>query len=297
MNTTPGTGATRFQVRSLHPAIGAEFRGVDFNGPIDEEAAAAMHAAWMEHLVLVFPDQPVTDARHVEVTRSFGEPEVFHQDILKSTTVREIFRVSNTDEAGTIMPREHPTMQQLSSARTWHTDSSYRPVPAMGSLLHGIEVSRTGGQTCFSNMYAVWEALPEAWKDRIRGRRARHDFEMLSRITGARKPTEAERAAMPPVWQPMERRHPVTGRTSLYISPIYNDRIEGMEDEEAIEFIGELAEFASQERFVYCHRWETDDIVMWDNRCTMHRVTPHDPGERRVMHRTTIVGDGPVLAA
>jgi taurine dioxygenase len=95
----------------------------------------------------------------------------------------------------------------------------------------------------------------------------------------------------------MVRTHPTTGRKSLYISPIYNDHIEGMEEADATAFIEELAEFAGQDRFVYRHKWETDDILMWDNRCTMHIVTPHDPMERRVMHRTTIVGDGPVMAA
>ena len=95
----------------------------------------------------------------------------------------------------------------------------------------------------------------------------------------------------------MVRVHPVTGRKSLYISPIYNDQIEGMEDDEAVDMIMELAEFAGQDRFVYSHEWETDDILLWDNRCTMHIVTPHDPTERRVMHRTTIVGDGLVVAA
>ena len=284
-------------IRKLHPAIGAEIRGVDFNRALPAATVAANKQAWAEHLVLVFPGQHVTDEQHVEVTRSFGEPEIFHQDIIKSKAVREIFRVANTDEAGNIMPPSHPTMRQLSGAREWHTDSSYRERPAIGSLLHGIEVSRTGGITCFTNMYAVYDALPADLKAKVAGRRARHDFGMLSRALGARAPTEAERKAMPAIWQPMLRRHPVTGRTSLYISPIYNDAIEGMTDGEARDLVATLADFAGQERFVYEHRWETDDIVMWDNRCTMHYVTPHDPAERRVMHRTTIAGDAPVEAA
>ena len=251
----------------------------------------------MDHLVLVFPGQAITDEQHVAVTRYFGEPEVFHQNMIKSRFVKEIFRVANTDEDGNLMPQSHPVQQQLSSAKKWHTDSSYRGKPAMGSLLHGVEVSRTGGMTCFTNMYAVYDALPADWKARVEGRRARHDFAMLSRISGARKPTAEEQAAMPPIWQPMVRRHPVTGRKSLYISPIYNDQIEGMDDEDAAAFIEELATFAGDERFVYRHSWQTDDILMWDNRCTMHIVTPHDPMERRVMHRTTIAGEGPVIAA
>ena len=160
--------AAGLRIRKLHPSLGAEVRGVDFNRPLAPETVGAIHAAWMEHLVLVFPDQPISDEQHVMVTRYFGEPEVFHQDIIKSKRVREIFRVANTDEDGKLMAPSHPTMKQLSGARQWHTDSSYRERPSIGSLLHGIEVSRTGGITCFTNMYAVWEALPARLKTKIR---------------------------------------------------------------------------------------------------------------------------------
>ena len=284
-------------VEKMHPLIGAKVRGVDFRRPMSAHLMAELNRIWMENLVLIFPNQPVTDEEHVEATRAFGEPEVFHQNIIKSRKVPEIFRVSNVDDDGNLMMPEHPTMQQLGSARKWHTDSSYRQNPAMGSLLHGIEISKTGGVTCFINMYEVYEELPNHLKQKVEGRRACHDFDKLSRIASARKATDDERAAMPPVWQPMVRRHPITGRKSLFISPIYNDEVEGMETTEASELIEELTEFAEQDRFVYRHHWTKDDIVLWDNRCTMHLVTPHDPMERRVMHRTTIVGDGPVIAA
>lgn len=285
------------EVTKLHPAIGAKVEGVDFSEPLAPETAAAVHAAWMENLVLVFPKQAISDAQHVALTLNFGEPEVHHQDIIRSRFLPEIFRVSNVDEDGNLMTPDHPTMQQIGSARRWHTDSSFRPVPSMGALLHGVEVSRTGGVTCFTNMYEVLAAMPDDLRAKIEGKQARHDFSMLSRIADARKPTAEEHAAMPPVWHPMIRKHPITGRPSLFISPIYNDAVEGLDDEEALDLIAELAEFAGEDRFVYRHEWETDDIVMWDNRCTMHHVTPHDPTERRVMHRTTIAGDGPVLAA
>jgi alpha-ketoglutarate-dependent taurine dioxygenase len=284
-------------IRKLHPAIGAEVSNVDFSKPLSPDVAAEIHAAWMAHHVLVFPGQAITDEQHVAVTRHFGEPEIFHMDIIKSKFLKEIFRVSNTDEDGNLVPPSNPIQQQLSSAKKWHTDSSYRPSPAMGSILHGVEVSRTGGLTCFTNMHAVYEALPPKWKAKVEGRKALHDFDKLSRISGAPKQTAEERARVPAIWQPMVRSHPVSSRKSLYISPIYNDDIEGMEEAEATAFIQELAEFAGQDRFVYRHQWETDDVLMWDNRCTMHIVTPHDPMERRVMHRTTIVGEGPVAAA
>ena len=166
----------------------------------------------------------------------------------------------------------------------------------MGSILHGIEVTKVGGETCFSNMYMVYDALNPATKRRITGCRARHDFGHLTKLAPVKPLTESERQAMPPVWQPMVRKHPWTGRPSLFISPIYNDAIEGMNDDEAAELLTELTEFAGREEFVYRHRWTQGDVVMWDNRCTMHRVTPYDLNLRRVMHRNTVVGDGPVTA-
>lgn len=286
-------------VRPRHPALGAEILGVDLRRPLDGEIRRAVHEAWMKYLVVVFPDQEITDAEHVAFTRHFGEPEIFHQTSLhlRSDRVKEIFLVSNVDENGNLLTPGEPSQKQLSSSRQWHTDSSYRPMPSMGSLLHGIEISRTGGITQFINMYMVYDDLPDVLRRQVEGRKARHDFAMLSRLVGSPPPSDAERAAMPPVWHPMVRRHPVTGRKSLFISSIYNDAIEGMEDVAARRLIEELSDFAAQPRYMYRHVWAPHDVLMWDNRCTVHAVTPHDPGERRVMHRTTIVGRESVLAA
>jgi alpha-ketoglutarate-dependent taurine dioxygenase len=288
---------SRLQVRRLGTTLGAEVRGIDMKEPLDAETRNELLDIWTQHLVLVFPGQKVSDTEHVEFTRFLGEPEIFHQKIIKSASVREIFRVSNVDESGTLMPPDNPTVQQLSLAQYWHTDSSYRHVPCKGALLHGIEVSKTGGETEFTNMYDVYAALPPALKAKVDGRRARHNFEHMQTLRPLKPLTEEERAAMPPMWQPMVRVHPVSGRKSLYISPIYNDEVEGMTPQEGQKLVAELAEFAGQKQFVYRHYWTTDDVVMWDNRCTMHQVTAFDPTERRVMHRTTIVGDAPVVAA
>jgi taurine dioxygenase len=194
------------------------------------------------------------------------------------------------------MPSD-PGQKQLNSSRQWHTDSSYKALPSIGSLLHGIEISRTGGITQFINMYMVYDELPEALRRQVEGRKARHDFAMLSRLTGAPAPSGAERAAVPPVWHPMVRRHPESGRKSLFISSIYNDAVEGMGEEESRRLIEDLSAFAAQPKYMYRHVWEPHDLLMWDNRCTVHAVTPYDPHERRVMHRTTIVGNEPVIAA
>ena len=285
-------------VTPRHPALGAEIRGIDMRRPMDPETFKAVHDAWMKHLVVVFPDQPVTDQEHVAFTRHFGEPEIFHQTSLhlRSDRVREIFLVSNVDENDRLMTPAEPSQKQLSSSRQWHTDSSYRTTPSVGSLLHGIEISRTGGITQFINMYMVYDELPDGLRREVEGRKARHDFGMLHKLVGNPPPTKEEAAAMPPAWHPLVRRHPVTGRKSLYISSIYNDAIEGMEDDAARRLIEELTEFAAQPKYMYRHVWEPHDVLMWDNRCTVHAVTPHDPAERRVMHRTTIVGSEPVVA-
>ena len=284
-------------VSKLHPEIGAAVRGIDMAAPLDAATFDAVHKAWMDHLVLVFPDQRISDEQHVAFTRHFGEPEIFHQSIIKSRRVKEIFRVSNVDDDDNLMPPDHPVVQQVSLAQLWHTDSSYLRLPCVGALLHGVETSRTGGRTQFTNMYRVWEELPEALKRQVRGRQALHDFGNLHNLRALKPMTDEEKAKVPAVWHPMVRTHPVTARTSLYISPIYNTEIEGMNGGSARQLIEDLTDFASQPRFVYGHDWSPHDVVMWDNRCTMHAVTPHDPTERRVMHRTTIVGTEPVLAA
>ncbi len=295
--TLASPATQRLTVRRLGAALGAEVRGIDMRAPLDDTTRAELLAAWMEHLVLVFPGQQISDTEHVNFTRYLGEPEIFHQSIIKSKFVREIFRVSNVDEEGVLMSPDSPTSRQLSLAQFWHTDSSYLPTPCVGALLHGVEVSRSGGETQFTNLYAVYANLPAALKARIEGRRARHNFEHMHTLQTLKPMTDAERAKVPPVWHPMVRVHPVTGRKSVYISPIYNDEVEGLSRAQSLELIAELATFAGSERFVYSHRWETDDVVMWDNRCTLHQVTAFDPAERRVMHRTTIVGTQPVLAA
>ena len=253
-------------VTPRHPALGAEVRGIDMRKPMDPTTVRAVRDAWTRHLVLIFPDQPITDQEHVAFTRQFGEPEIFHQTSLhlRSDDVKEIFLVSNVDAQNRIVMPSDPGQKQLNSSRQWHTDSSYKTLPSIGSLLHGIEISRTGGITQFINMYMVYDELPEPLRRQVEGRKARHDFAMLSRLTGAPAPSGAERAAVPPVWHPMVRRHPESGRKSLFISAIYNDMIEGMGEDESRRLIEDLSAFAAQPKYMYRHVWEPHDVLMWD---------------------------------
>ena len=286
----------RWSVVPAGAALGARIEGIDLREPLTDVDRDALLAHWMESQVLVFPGQKLSDQQLVAFTRRFGDPEIFHQDIIKSQRIPEIFRVANVDEDDNLLPPDDLTVQQLSNARMWHTDSSYREVPSTGTLLYGREVTREGGITQFSNMYAVLDALPDRLRAKVEGRKARHNFGHLRTLKNLPPLSAKDAAAMPPVWQPMIRRHPVTGRNALYLSYIYNDQIEGMDPEQAKDLLQELIEFTGEQRFVYGHRWTAGDLLMWDNRCTVHQVTPYDYSERRILHRTTIVGDEPVVA-
>ena len=201
--------------RPLTPCIGAEVQGLDMRVPLDATTARQLRAAWVEHKVLVLHNQPISDDEHAAFSRHFGELEEHHQTIIKDLANPAIFKVSNVDDDGNIRPPTDLTMKQLLATKIWHTDSSFRENPAMGSILHGVEVVDEGGQTCFTNMEAVYDALPAPLKAKVEGRRCLHDFAYLSVISGGRKPTAEEMAAMPPIWQPMVRWHPVSGRRSL----------------------------------------------------------------------------------
>jgi alpha-ketoglutarate-dependent taurine dioxygenase len=278
-----------------HPLIGAEIRGVDL-GRVDDNAFRRIYNAWLEHLLLVFPEQKVTDEEQIAFARRFGELEIHPSREHRSSRHPEIYRVSNVDEHGNIMPQESKGWRYMNLTWLWHTDSSFREVPSMGSILHGIEVPPEGGDTLFANMYATYEALSNDVKERIRGLRVLHSHDQVLSHDKKLKNANQNYTELPPVQHPLVRRHPVTGHLSLFLSPHTMERIEGLSDE-GRKLLDELTAFATQDRFVYRHQWQKDDVIFWDNRCTMHAVMPYDAANfRRVMHRTTIVGDGPVIS-
>ena len=146
---------SKLTIRRLHPALGAEVRGLDLGRPLDAASFEALRAAWAEHLVLVFPGQAIDDAAQIAFSRRFGELEVHHQTIIRSARAPEIFRVANVDEEGQLMAPEHPSVAQIKLAQRWHTDSSFRAIPSTGAILHGLEVVASGGETCFSREVAI----------------------------------------------------------------------------------------------------------------------------------------------
>ena len=289
--------AGELRLTKRHPLIGAELRGIDLSRPLSEATFAAVHRAWLEHLLLIFPGQSITDAQQIQFARRFGELEIHPSKQHRSSSHPEVYRVSNVDEAGNILPAESEAWRYLNITWLWHSDSSFRAVPSMGSVLHGIEVPAEGGDTLFCNLYAVYEALPDETKRRIRDLRVVHSHDTVlthgKGLEGGGKYDELQAVS-----HPLVRRHPVTGRSSLFISPHTMAGVEGLPEAEGRALLDEFIAFATQDRFVYRHKWRKDDVIMWDNRCTMHAVMPYENTQvRRVMHRTTIVGDGPVLAA
>lgn len=298
--TIAGLEARPISATARHALIGAEVRGLDLSRPLEPSTRARIHDLWMKHLVLVFPGQAVTDEQHIAFGRNFGELEVHVSVAHRSSRNAEIYRVSNVDEAGNIIPAKETAWQYINLSWLWHTDSSFRQVPSKGSILHGLEVTNAGGNTLFANMYAAYDDLDGAMKKRIEGRWVIHDHDHILSLSPelSKKHDKGRYDALPPVRHPLVQIHPVTRRRCLLLSPHTMVEVEGMAAAESRALLDELIAHATAEKYVYRHAWAKDDVVMWDNRCTMHSVEPFDNAHlRRVMHRVTLVGEGKPLPA
>lgn len=290
----------RLEVRRRHPLIGTEIRGIDLGRPLDDELYAELHELWMEHLLLIFPDQAITDEQHIAFGRRFGPLEVHPSLAHRSSRNKEIYRVSNVDEAGNIIPAKETAWQYLNLSWLWHTDSSFREIPSKGSILHGIETTNAGGNTLFANMYAAYDDLPKAMKSRIEGRWVIHDHDFIIKQSKelSAKQDKGKYDALPAVRHPLVQVHPVTRRRCLFLSPHTMVAIEGLSEAEGRRLLDDLIAHAIGPKYVYTHVWAKDDVIMWDNRCTMHSVEPFDNTSiRRIMHRVTLVGEDRPIAA
>jgi alpha-ketoglutarate-dependent taurine dioxygenase len=288
-----------FEISPRREGFAATIGRFDLSRNLDIITFARLHRAWMNNPVLVFPDQTITDAQQITFANRFGDLEIHPSLAHRSSTYPQVYRVSNVDEAGRIMPPKSAEWQYLELTWLWHTDSSFRPIPSMGSILHGIEIPSEGGDTLFADMTAAYEALPNEERERARALRVVHDHDhiiSLSQGLSARR-DKGRYEDLPPVSHPLVRRHPITGRRSLMLSPHTMSGVEYMGDAEGRALLDALIAHATEDRFVYRHQWQKDDVLMWDNRCTMHAVLPYDSAsQRRIMHRTTIVGDAaPVI--
>jgi alpha-ketoglutarate-dependent taurine dioxygenase len=278
------------EIRPITPTIGAEVVGIDLTKPIDDQTYAAMREAWLDRTILLIRGQAgMTPAQHIAFTRHFGELEFHTLPQFTLAEHPEIFILSNIVKDGR-------QIGAVDAGRHWHTDSHYLKEPSSGSILHAKIVPKEGGNTRFANMFAAYDALPEATKKKIDGLKV-----LVSRINAYpvsypnRPPlTEEEKARVPDVIHPLVRTHPETGRKALYVGGNVAWEIVDMPTEEGRALLAELREFATQPAFCYEHEWQVGDLIMWDNRSALHCAMGYDASKhQRLMYRTTMAGSAP----
>lgn len=282
------TAASAPAVVPTGAALGAEIRGVDLRR-LDGDGFAAIHRAWLDHLVLLFRGQALSDDDLIAFSRRFGALDWAPIQENGRRFVEghpEIYVVSNVIENGV-------AIGSLGAGEAvWHTDMSYLEDPPKASMLYAIEVPPAGGNTGFTNMYAAYDALPADLKRRIAGLKVKHDgtYNSGGYVRAGVTPTDDPRQA-PGMLHPLVCTHPETGRQCLYLGRRRNAYIDGMPLAQSEALLDEVWTYATREALTWYNEWRVGDLVMWDNRCTMHRRDPFDAGSRRVMHRTQIKGE------
>jgi alpha-ketoglutarate-dependent 2,4-dichlorophenoxyacetate dioxygenase len=279
-------------IRQLHPHFFGEVSGVDLRKPLTPQEAADIEAGMDKYAVLLFRDQDITDDQQLVFARNFGERENARGG---TVTKKEDYRltsglndVSNLGKDGKPLPKDHRTHLFNLGNCLWHSDSSFRPIPAKFSLLSARVVNPTGGNTEFADMRAAYDALDDENRAEIADLVCEHSLGFLDY-------TEEEKQMFKPVLQRLVRTHPVHGRKSLYLSS-HAGGIVGMSIPEARVLLRDLNEHATRPEFVHVHKWTVHDLVMWDNRQTMHRVRRYDQSQPRDMRRATVAGTVPTVA-
>jgi alpha-ketoglutarate-dependent 2,4-dichlorophenoxyacetate dioxygenase len=288
------------RIRQLHPLFVGEVEDVDLRQPLSAEDVAAIETGMDRYAVLVFHDQPVSDEQQVAFSRNFGEIELaVNSNVTKAEERRlavELADISNLDRDNRIFERDDRRRMFNLGNQLWHSDSAFRAVPAKYSLLSARAIPTTGGNTEFADMRAAYDALDDETKAEVEDRICEHSLIYSRSMLGFADFDEDEKAAFAPVRQRLVRTHPVTGRKSLFLAS-HAGTIVGWPMPEARAFLRDLVEHGTQRQFVHAHQWRQHDLVIWDNRQTMHRARRYrETQEVRDMRRTTIAGDGPTVA-
>ncbi len=287
-------------IRRIGPCFVGEVEGIDLRTALSPEDARTIHAGMDEHAVLVFRGQDLNDEQHLDFTLVLGEIE---QAIGTSLRAAEDYRlpttfadVSNLDKTDKPFAVDDRRRLFAIGNRLWHSDSSFKSTPAKYSLLRAVSTPTKGGNTEFADMRAAYDALDDETKEVVEDLVCEHSQVFSRQQLGFTDFTEEERARFAPVRQRLTRTHPVSGRKSLYLSS-HAGSITGWPVPEARALLRDLAEHATQPEFTHTHSWQVGDLVMWDNRQTMHRARPFPAEEPRDMRRTTLAGDGPTVPA
>jgi len=268
----------------------AEVSGVDLSQPMDDGRFAQIHDAFIAHSVLVFRGQRLSNEEHIAFSRRFGELEIHTAKHWLLPDYPEILVLSNRGEKG--------TKPIVNGGAYWHSDITYKAKPPLGSLLYALEVPPEGGDTLFADMHAAYDGLDEATKTRIENLQAIHRYgdryQLMAKEDKDRPALTAEQLAeVPDVVHPVVYTHPESGRRALYVNEGFTVGIEDLPEDESSVLLEKLFNQSVRDGHIYRHRWQAGDLVMWDNRCTMHRATEYDARHNRAMHRTTIQGDRP----
>ncbi len=278
------------------PHFAGEVSGIDLTQPLAPQQISAIEAAMARFAVLAFRNQVLTDDQQIAFTRYFGPLEQATGDIVQGEARRlpmALNDISNLDREGNIRARDDRARLFGLGNRLWHSDSSFKTIPARFSLLSARQIPGQGGNTEFGDMRAAWDTLDRATQGEIRGLITHHS-QLYSRELLGFPFTDAEREQWAPVRQRLVRRHAETGRLSLYLSA-HIGQIEGMPTPEARALLRDLTEHATQRERTHAHVWQQHDLVMWDNRITMHRARPFPADQVRDMRRTTIEDEAPSL--
>ncbi len=272
-----------------HPnGFGAEISGFRIADGVTDAEFAVIHQAFLDHKVLVFRDQPLEDAPHQAFAARFGELDGHINKSTRQKGMPNVQVFSNVLADGKTTG-VHPEKGTL----VWHTDKSYTATPSLTTVLRSPAIASKGGDTLFADTSRAYDALPEDTKARIGALRAVHDWGRSRLKSGERPATDEEMAAAPPVEHPVVRTHPETGRKAIYVGN-HASHVVGMPVGDGEALLAELEAHATRPEFIYRHKWRVNDVLMWDNRCTMHCVEPYDAAkEKRAVHRVVVKGDKP----
>jgi alpha-ketoglutarate-dependent 2,4-dichlorophenoxyacetate dioxygenase len=288
-------------IRPLHPLFVGEATGVDIRKPLTPAQVDAFNAGMNQYGVLVVRGQPLEPDQQITFASNFGSLDTGLTKVTKAKsrfTHPAMIDIANVIETGEIAPRGHKKLASGLANQLWHSDSSFQEVPGQYSMLSAVILPKSGGDTEFADMRAAYDALSDAMKAKIDGLVCEH-YALHSRIwLGDTEWTEEQKKTLPPVYWPMVRKHSGSGRKSLFIG-VHCTQVMGWPVPEGRMFLLDLLEHATQRQFVYRHEWQVGDLVIWDNRCTLHRGRHYDLGERRELRRTTIedVASGAIARA
>ena len=272
------------EVVPLSPALGAEIRGVDASRSLPQGIFEKILAAWHQHLVIVLRGQDLDEAAQVRFAERFGDLSPIHTDH-HSPTNKAVMYIGNRKQDGKIVGALPLGEMQF------HSDQCYKERPAMATMLYSIEIPAEGGNTLFANAYKAYEALPDEAKKKILGRKAVHVYDYDGGVLERSKMVAPEAGVS--YAHPVVRTHPATGRPALYVNRLMTHHIEGLPTGESERLLALMFDTIERPDFIYEHRWRVGDLLLWDNRCTLHARRDFNPEENRWMRRVTIRGDRP----